>query len=279
MKICFYADLYFILSFVLNLFFIYVTAILRQKRYTPFRWVMISGMGAAISVVMVILHNSMFNGIFAVIQLAVIPVISFTFEGIGDAVMDEITFMAISIFTAGALFLVKEQISQFYPNNGRISLGIIFLSVFILFILFRQMKWKLIKQKNDTKTIFRATVINHGQEYQIQALYDTGNRLVSPYTGEAVMLISKKLAEKLDLTGEILIPFHSIGGDGVLSAFRIEYLKLEDGTCRRNFLAAVSDSLCADQNIQMILNAAIHCSTKSLKELQQSIAEGRNRRK
>lgn len=107
------------------------------------------------------------------------------------------------------------------------------------------------------KNIQRAILIHGGRKLDIRVLYDTGNRLISPYTGEGVAVISRGLAEQAGLYKNqkpILIPYHSIGGDGLLEAFRMEEMHLEDGSSKRNFLAAVSDRLGEEQGIQMILN-------------------------
>lgn len=91
--------------------------------------------------------------------------------------------------------------------------------------------------------------LEDGRRYPLRLLLDTGNCLVSPYSGERVMIMAQSLALKLKLAEQkrpLMIPYHSIGGDGVLPAYRIPLLILQDGSVIRNFLAAVSPQLSED---------------------------------
>lgn len=118
-------------------------------------------------------------------------------------------------------------------------------------------RWELISQGQERKNIRTVRVIHHGKEAEVEALYDTGNQLVSPYTGEGVVIISKSLSETVGLPcgqNPILIPYHSIGGSGLLKAYRLECIQMQGGICKRELLAAVSEELDYRQRIQMILN-------------------------
>ena len=52
----------------------------------------------------------------------------------------------------------------------------------------------------------------------------------------------------------LLIPYHSIGGDGLLKAYRMEWIRIEGEGCKKEFLVAVSENMKEGQNVQMILN-------------------------
>jgi hypothetical protein len=49
------------------------------------------------------------------------------------------------------------------------------------------------------------------------------------------------------------IPFHSIGGEGVLPAYRIPALILQNGEEKKNLLAAVTSDMSKDVTIKLIL--------------------------
>ncbi len=70
------------------------------------------------------------------------------------------------------------------------------------------------------------------------------------------MIMAQSLALKLKIAEQkrpLMIPYHSIGGDGVLPAYRIPLLILQDGSVIRNFLAAVSPQLSEDSAVQLIM--------------------------
>lgn len=52
----------------------------------------------------------------------------------------------------------------------------------------------------------------------------------------------------------ILIPYHSIGGEGLLKAYRLDLLCLQNGETKESFLAAVSENISVDVTVQFILN-------------------------
>ena len=70
------------------------------------------------------------------------------------------------------------------------------------------------------------------------------------------MIMAQSLALKLKIAEQkrpLMIPYHSIGGDGVLPAYGIPLLILQDGSVIRNFLAAVSPQLSEDSAVQLIM--------------------------
>ena len=144
-----------------------------------------------------------------------------------------------------------------FSVSGVFSMVWILLSVVLIFLIFFLLRFSLIRQGQDRRSVRRAKVVHGGREVEILVLYDTGNRLVSPYTGEGVAVISNELAVELGLEQSqrpVLIPFRSIGGGGLLRAYRLEEMRMEDGACRKDFLVAVSENLGERQEIQMILN-------------------------
>lgn len=160
-----------------------------------------------------------------------------------------------SVVTGGAVLLLREQLERLLPSSGAawmlgLGLGGVFLVVW----------WeeRICNSRQRQQHILDGELEDEGGEvYHIRALFDTGNQLVSPYTGERVAIISQELARKMMLPERqkpLWIPFHSVGGDGLLPAYRLRCLTLSDGQRRENLLAAVSECLCTDRAVQMILS-------------------------
>jgi hypothetical protein len=71
-----------------------------------------------------------------------------------------------------------------------------------------------------------------------------------------VAILQKSLGQQMGLTSgaaPLWIPFHSIGGDGLLPAYRIPFLILSNGEEKRDCLAALSSDLSKDASIKLIL--------------------------
>ena len=259
MKTYLYVDFYFLLNFTMNLFLIMVTAMLRQRKCHFLRFVLLSGLSAVFSVFVTyfLWGQIVLQAAVSVLQMGVMMYLAYEREGIFMWAGDFLVFVFLVFFTGGLTGAVQGFLLRILDKKRADSMAWILLSVLLLLLLFYLLRFSFIRQEHRRKSIRRARVVHGGREMEILVLYDTGNQLVSPYTGEGVAIVSKELAGRLGLEQNqrpVLIPFHSIGGGGLLKAYRMEEMRMEDGTCRKNFLAAVSENLGERQEIQMILN-------------------------
>lgn len=255
MIVCFYADLYFILNFIMNWFLLYITAWWMYEPVHNKRWIFLSAICAIFSIIITHLHNCGFKIPETILSLAELIFLiwqAYKPKNFRKFLTEFVTYIFLSAFTAGMIFMLKEIFAQ-----KSFSLLFLLLSVFMLFLLFRFLRVSITECNLKQKSIVNATLIHNGKEQEVKALYDTGNHLISPYTGEPVAVISRDLSEWAGLSKSshpLLIPYHSIGGDGLLEAYRLDILKFKDGSIKKNFLAAVSDNICKDKEIQIILN-------------------------
>jgi stage II sporulation protein GA (sporulation sigma-E factor processing peptidase) len=247
-KTYFYIDVYFILNFIMNLFLILVTALIQQKRCRWIRFLFLSGVNAALSVVFTyfLWGNTVLQMVAALAQIGL-------FCWMGNVTC----FLFLTFFTGGILSAVQSLLARSAAGFLASKAGWMLGTVIFLLAGFYLLRSRILWQKQKQKSIRRVTVIHRGRERTIEALYDTGNQLFSPYTGEGVVIVSKGLSEAISLPeGQhpVLIPYHSIGGSGLLAAYRLEVIQMRDGSCQREVLAAVSEELDARRRIQMILN-------------------------
>lgn len=110
---------------------------------------------------------------------------------------------------------------------------------------------RLRERRLRTQQEYRLTVRHGGVEVSLRALYDTGNRLTECFSGSPVAVVRRDavvavLPKEWDaaLAGNAsqaaiavrirLIPFHSVGGSGVLPAFRPDKITVRtiDGSRR-----------------------------------------------
>lgn len=111
--------------------------------------------------------------------------------------------------------------------------AVIFLCLFSIKV--KKLIWENLRKENS---ICRIKLYHKGKSLETNALIDTGNHLKDPFTGEAVIIIQKSVADKLleedDVTrqnGYRMIPYESIGkSDGILEAFRLERLIIMEET-------------------------------------------------
>lgn len=104
-----------------------------------------------------------------------------------------------------------------------------------------------------------------GQSLELNAYYDTGNRLVDPYTRLPVSIVSQQTAARLwgeNMPKARLIPYQSVGKtDGLLEAYTIDKMLLYRGKNEQTVEPAViglaKEALFAKGEYQMILNSQL----------------------
>lgn len=267
-QIVFYWDVFLILNFIMNLFLMGMTGLLRRKYFVKKRLFLAALAGSvqmtvAVGAWMILEKRGWFQGRAPVcfFFLAVIVGWEMLQLAFRETVRREKWrnfwgMIQVSVLTGGCIFLLRGWSSDFFCAGTGIGLVLVgALGVFLVFFLGRCEAGRRELQSHVMDGVLTA---RNGSEYPLRVLFDSGNGLVSPYTGEAVMIIDKELAETMELEKQqnpLWIPFHSIGGDGLLPAYRFPCLVLQNGQKRKNFLAAVSDNISGDGTVQMILNS------------------------
>lgn len=110
----------------------------------------------------------------------------------------------------------------------------------------------------------RVTFVNCGKSASCMGLYDSGNLLRMPDSGEPVHIASPKLLGQL-LAGEPVceIPYQTLGTDGgIIAVYRLESMCIE-GKKGKNVYGAqwvgmAQEGLLHNKPYQVILNSAVH---------------------
>lgn len=260
-----YLDVYLILNFIMNYFLLCITGIVRQKRSRPYRWGVVAGICSIVSTVIYMWSCMQGKGIL-IFDILVFPVMVWMayFPPNRRVWMQDILLCAVmAVMTGGCLYAMMSALTAWqgsiWQRHARVqeySFWWILSGLLLLSVVFLLIGREWLQQLSFQKNVGEATVVHKGKRVSIRILYDSGNQLVSPYTGERVAVISKALAEQLEIIQEqhpLYVPYRSIGGSGVLPMYRIERLEWKDRESRENILVAVSEQL-EQQEIQMILN-------------------------
>lgn len=262
----FYWDIFLLLNFIMNLFLVGMTGVLRRKNVVKKRMLLAAFLGSVgMTIGMLIPYlffekrvtelyrPDAFQFLEAVIIAFMMLEITFRERMFRELLMDFWGMVQVSVVTGGCLFFIREHVSWFKSLSGKE----VFAGTAVVYLIFLTALHFFGRQEQQKHVLDGILSDVNGKEYSIRVLYDTGNRLVSPYTGEAVMVISQQMIEQLDVIKNqmpLWIPYHSIGGDGMLPTYRLPKITLQNGEIRENFLAASSEKLSADDTIQIIWN-------------------------
>lgn len=118
-------------------------------------------------------------------------------------------------------------------------------------------------KKSYSAEVYDVTICLGGREITVKGIVDTGNTLSDPFTMEPVHIIEARIMKDLIREDDInklklrIIPFHSIGKNGILKAIKAEKIvihKDREVIYIEPVLALYQGKLSANENYQMLLN-------------------------
>ncbi len=130
----------------------------------------------------------------------------------------------------GALYFFLAP-QGFYVFNGVVYYSVPPLLLVALTVLCYGLLWlseQFLRRRAPREHLFRVRLSYAGNSVTVPCLYDSGNHLTEPFSGKPVLVVERPVAEELltyipsvsDLpAGWRLIPYNTLGGDGLLPAF------------------------------------------------------------
>ena len=130
----------------------------------------------------------------------------------------------------GALYFFVAP-AGFYVFNGVVYYSVPSLLLVALTVVCYGLLWlfeQVLRRRAPREHLFRVGLTYADRCVTFSCLYDSGNHLIEPFSGKGVLVVERQVAEALltalpsvaDLpTGWRLIPYNTLGGDGLLPAF------------------------------------------------------------
>ncbi len=251
-----YLDVYFILNLILNLFLMGITGLLRGKRSSISRIAVSACLAAVLSTAIYAVSFLIHRQIFLLSLLTVYGMVWFGFRELDRRERrTDLLVLLIVAFVTGGLLNALHAIGTLVGSSPRYSIWFILLGLLGIGIAFCVLARELQGAYKRCQTTVQAVLCHEGREYVLRVLFDTGNGLVSPYTGEKVAVLSADFASGLSLDrtqNPVYIPYHSIGGSGILPVYHIDSVTFAGRTPIVHLPVAISDELGGEQEIQMI---------------------------
>ena len=134
--------------------------------------------------------------------------------------------MFISFLGSNTTALIKNGI--IYMNiRSEIFIAVFIISLPIVIILER------IRRITSKKSIRKLKITKNGKSVTLNALHDSGNTVTEPLSGRSVIFVTKKSLKTMDIDKIIteekpcIIPYHSLGHDGVAIGFTPDKIILD----------------------------------------------------
>ncbi|MBR1740944.1 MAG: sigma-E processing peptidase SpoIIGA, partial [Lachnospiraceae bacterium] len=201
MKQIIYVDVYFILNFILHLFLLMTTAFFRQKCQNLKRILLASLFmaGAAVCLPFLCAGRKDLERLLVIPEMLFLLRLGFRFEGIRTFMKDLLVFFILTCFLGGCITAFFQMFQRLFKGN---SVFLILGAVFLLFLCIAFLRMELLCLMKRQKDVYSVRLWLRKEVAEGKALSDTGNGLISPYTGEGVTIISKTMAERLPLKKE-----------------------------------------------------------------------------
>ncbi|CZT56941.1 Sporulation factor SpoIIGA [Eubacteriaceae bacterium CHKCI005] len=287
MKQTVYVDILFAVNLFINYFLLCLTA--KVTRIHTKRWRMLAGsaLGAVYSLFIFFpeipsLLSAAAKLIFSItILLAALPI-----HSIKVFLKTLACFFGANFLFAGLMMALWLFVS---PNNLMINNGIVYFNISPLILiggaavsyLILSMIHRFTLRKAPDNKIYTVTIEVDGQTATMDALLDTGHSLTESISDLPVLLAEYKSVEKL-IPSQVrpvfepsqrvfpvppedsswrrrfrVVPFHSVGGGGVLPAFRPDSITVTDGQhpvrVPKSFVA-VSGTHLSDGEYEALMN-------------------------
>lgn len=224
-----YLDIFFLVNLGMNFVVLLAESFFQNRKIALKRLLLTAVIGAVVACVYVV------TGIHRVVAALILcyAFVSFLLVRIafgkttpGALVRNVLFFYTIAFMLGGLLVQMKEQF--LFPFSSVIVLGVA--SMFLLAVRWLLPHWR--RWQSAAGAYYQVRICYHDRTVVGNALWDTGNHLQDPFTGEPVMLGEKKLLYHLWNNKEEpivrMIPFHAVGSDsGVLRIFQADYMEVK----------------------------------------------------
>ena len=249
-----YLDLVFFINFMFD-FLILLTVKIILKRNIRFIRIIIGSLVGALSIFLLFLKlNTCTLFLLKIVISFFMIMVTFGLKDKEYFFKNFIYLYLISIVLGGFLYFINIQFS--YDSiglvfiNNKFSINLIFLlliSPVVLYLYIRQEK----RLKIDCSYSYTVSFYYNQKKYTYSAYLDTGNTLCDPYTHKPVNILYEK---NINIKNPIYIPYHTVDDRGLLKAFKINKIFIDDKEIKKKIIIALINKPLKMDGIDMLLN-------------------------
>lgn len=250
-----YIDLILITNFLFDFILLVATSIILKRNVKVIRIILGALFGSLTVLSLFIRFNSIELFFFKMIVSSLMILLSFGFKNYKYFFKNMYYLYMISIILGGIVYFINIQFS--YKNEGLLfitngsSINIVIGCILSIIILYKYIKQVKLLKTNYNKYYKTSIYFKNGQITTFNAFLDTGNKLIDPYRKWPIILINESKITNVDKT--ILVPYHTVNGEGLLKCFKPDKIYIEGIGFKRKLLIGLSNSINID-GVDCILN-------------------------
>ena len=237
-----YIDLFFLFNTIMDIIIITSVSIL-LKRNTTYKRILISSLLGGLSSLM--LFTSINRLLLELITIILMITIAFKYKNIRYFLTNILYTYILSILLGGLIYLFNSKVTlNIYLNY----LVIIILSIEVMTLYIKENK----KIKNTYNNYYKVDIYFKDKEkISLIGFLDTGNNLYDPYKKRPIILVDKKYQKEDKF---ILVPYHTINGEGLLKCIKPEKVYIEKIGYKTNLIVAFSSSPSTINGVEVLLH-------------------------
>lgn len=227
-----YVDVLFVVNFFITYLLLLLTKLFIKDNPKMIKLLFSSFIGGAYSLVILVDELNFF--VTAIGKIAVSALIVFIAFGFKRAVVFAKT---LGIFYFSNMLLLGVILAIwliFKPDGITIHNDVVYFDIPARILLISALAAyvislaavKLYNRTIGKNEIYSLTVLKNDKEVHVYAFADTGNKLKEPFSDYPVIVIDES---KISFDTERIIPFNSVGGEGMLRAFKPDKIIISNG--------------------------------------------------
>lgn len=243
-----YVDVFvFVNMFEEYLLILGVKYILRLKsRY--YRIIIASFVSSILSAEILLPFNNFFtNMLFVLLSSALAVLISFGYNNRKLYFKTVSTLIVLTLLFSGAMIFLymglKPDGMMIINNRPYFDISpvlLIILTVIIYFILFLYKKF--FRNKTADNQLHRVSFLYQNNKCSFNAKTDSGCNLKEPFSGSSVIIVEEKVLKfTVDKKLCRVIPFDSLGGNGIIFGFKADEVYIDDIKCNEEIYIGIYD--------------------------------------
>lgn len=237
-----YIDLFFLFNAIMDFIIITGVGIILKRRSNYIRILLSSLVGGVISLC---LFTNINNILVDIIGIMIIVFISYGYKNIRYYINNIIYAYIISILIGGVIYLFQVKVT----SDSIISyLIIIVIAIEVLVLYIKEIK----KIKDNYNNYYKVNIYFKDKEkISVVGFLDTGNNLYDPYKKRPIILLDNKYIRE---DNYILVPYHTLSGDGLLKCIKVDIVFIEGIGYKGNVLVGFSDKTNVIEGADVILH-------------------------
>lgn len=237
-----YIDLFFIFNVIIDYIIILSVSILLKRKSSYTRMILSSLLGGISSLLLFTAFNRI---LIMIISIILMVLISFGYKGIRYVISNILYMYILSTLLGGIVYLFNVKVINSIPLTYLIII-IIAIEVMILYI--KESK----KMKSIYNNYYKVDIyFKDKDKISLVGFVDTGNNLYDPYKKRPIILVSSRYKREDNF---ILVPYHTLSGDGLLKCIKPDIIFIEGIGYKGNVLIAFSDSPNLINGVDVILH-------------------------